>query len=646
MLQRPTPIATAIDDARSALVALTFLFATAGLLAVPSHAAAQSCSGSCALEMSTVTGKRDVERYITAATRDLRRCSTERTATCPCDMNRSERRAEDLSLACTDLLQCRLAQLQAEAVGATWNQATHCFAGLQPGTRCTRVAVSQAAKLASRRLRRERTGKQARNIGETQRCVRRISSACDESTAARICAGAAGIGNVVTHSQACEALADLISTPQVEDAVDTVLNQFADERIPTSPDLLHDPELFVETLLRTGDELACNFDLMADENALPVAEFQSYGKTISLSEPGNCGTGPFTAPRALAGSCLEDVCSAHDQCYISLQRDRYINETPCVFSQLTAECDRDFFNGFVNCLAHNECGPGCVAIATIADRIRSKQFLNLFCYPGNLFDCNGYCQDGLCSSESPTAVSTATATRTPAQPQISTPTRTQPAMATASPTPTRTATRTATPVPTVTSAPTWTRTATRTPTRTYTPLPPSEICNGYDDDGNGIVDDPWNCWRAIYRFQNVAGARCLGTGTTAPSTCSGYSLEIEAFVVAVNPVPGTYRAMQCSKQSDHIVVEYGTSDYTSLRNAGYDCNLQLGYIYRSGQAPWNTLFSRVCDLRRFRYTVSGGLGAHLFTRGPENLTGMTCEAPARGQVLTNSTCFSGTPSGC
>lgn len=181
----------------------------------------------------------------------------------------------------------------------------------------------------------------------------------------------------------------------------------------------------------------------------------------------------------------------------------------------------------------------------------------------------------------------------------------------------------------------------------FTAAPP-ETCNGLDDDGNGVIDDPGMCWRAIYRFQSSAGARCLGTSSGAPpSTCAGYTSEIEAFIVATNPVAGTFRAVQCSKLTDHIVVEAGSSDYNALIAASYNCSLELGYIYRLGQGPpsGTTPWANTCNLWRYRYNVSGG-GAHLFTRGADNVTGMTCEPPARGQVFTNFPCFSGTAPGC
>jgi hypothetical protein len=184
-------------------------------------------------------------------------------------------------------------------------------------------------------------------------------------------------------------------------------------------------------------------------------------------------------------------------------------------------------------------------------------------------------------------------------------------------------------------------------------VPPAETCNGIDDDCNGIVDDPAGCWRAIYRFQNNAqplAARCLAPTTSPPSTCSGYSLEIEAFIVATTPVPGTYHAVQCSKLTDHIVVQQGSSDYNALVSAGYNCTtVDLGYIYNLGQAhaSGTTPWTNTCNLWRFSYTVSGtSNGAHLFTRGADDLTNMTCEPPARGQVFTNFSCFSGIPPGC
>ncbi len=175
---------------------------------------------------------------------------------------------------------------------------------------------------------------------------------------------------------------------------------------------------------------------------------------------------------------------------------------------------------------------------------------------------------------------------------------------------------------------------------------PSETCNGVDDDGNGIVDDPSSCWTAVYRFvDSRTGARCWNTSTTAPTGCTGYSYEIEAWIEPSTSISGTWAVRQCSKSTDHILVEKGSSDQTSLENAGYDCSVSLGYMFDLGDAPSTTPFANTCPVWRFSYDASG-TGAHMFTRGADDTSGMTCEVPARGEVVTDAECFATYPTGC
>jgi len=200
------------------------------------------------------------------------------------------------------------------------------------------------------------------------------------------------------------------------------------------------------------------------------------------------------------------------------------------------------------------------------------------------------------------------------------------------------------PSPTETTGPTVPQTAAPSPIATPTQAALGETCNGLDDDHNGLVDDTLDarCWRTIYRFKNSAeplAARCLGPGTAPPATCSHYAFDAEAFVVATNPVPGTYHAVQCSKLNDHIVVELESDAYNSLSAAGYECTkVDLGYIYTLGAAPpsGTTQWAHTCALWRFTNTE---LGIHLFTRGADNLNDLQCELPARGQVFSNFACF-------
>lgn len=131
-------------------------------------------------------------------------------------------------------------------------------------------------------------------------------------------------------------------------------------------------------------------------------------------------------------------------------------------------------------------------------------------------------------------------------------------------------------------------------------------------------------------MQDSTGARCLGPSLTVPTQCPGYRFEREAFIVATTASADAYRAVQCSRGTDHIVVDSDSSDRNDLVAARYDCSLELGYIYRN--SPGRTPFNNVCPLWRYRYTVSGGSGAHLFTRGNDAVSAFACEPPARGWV--------------
>lgn len=177
---------------------------------------------------------------------------------------------------------------------------------------------------------------------------------------------------------------------------------------------------------------------------------------------------------------------------------------------------------------------------------------------------------------------------------------------------------------------------------------PNEVCNGVDDDGNGRVDDNPACWLAVYRFiDRATGARCWNKDSKPGSECSNYEYEIEAWVSPSTNIPGTFRLMQCSRGTDHILVENNSADYNTLRTNGYSCDRDLGFVWRAGQGLYSTPtpFGTSHKVYRFRYDA-GGTGAHLFSRGADDLSGMTCESPSRFEIVTTDSYFSGTPNGC
>jgi hypothetical protein len=153
-------------------------------------------------------------------------------------------------------------------------------------------------------------------------------------------------------------------------------------------------------------------------------------------------------------------------------------------------------------------------------------------------------------------------------------------------------------------------------------------------------------WVAVYRYvDRDTGARCWGTGPTPPATCASFEYELEAWIGAADPLEGTFELVECGFATDFILVAAGSADAGELASEGYDCSTSLGRVWVPGAAPDDTPWAATCPVYRFRYDTPGG-GAHLFTRGADDLTGMACEPPVPFEVATNFACFGGPPPGC
>lgn len=188
------------------------------------------------------------------------------------------------------------------------------------------------------------------------------------------------------------------------------------------------------------------------------------------------------------------------------------------------------------------------------------------------------------------------------------------------------------------------------PPRDFAGPPMAEICNGIDDDKNGIVDDPAGCWLTVYRFRDPAtNARCYGPTNIAPPVCSGYVLETVLFSAPAAPWAdgSTAERAQCSKGTDHIITTKGGGEYATLQGMGWSCNVTLGYWFATGygpQFPVRTPFAYTCPVYRSWCTTTGGT-SHIFSGQNESFFGtFTCEPPTRGEVVQNVAC--GKPSGC
>jgi hypothetical protein len=167
----------------------------------------------------------------------------------------------------------------------------------------------------------------------------------------------------------------------------------------------------------------------------------------------------------------------------------------------------------------------------------------------------------------------------------------------------------------------------------------AEACDLEDDNCDGFADD-WDCWSTVTRYRDTeTDAHCW----SASGACAGYAREMDAFVVAATAVRGASELVQCSRETDHILVYQGDSDYQDLEDL-YDCSLSIGFVFPSEPSldASDTHFRRICPL--YRFALDAG-GQHLFSVGSENLDGWSCEKRV-GYVLTDAACFSGSPDGC
>lgn len=177
-----------------------------------------------------------------------------------------------------------------------------------------------------------------------------------------------------------------------------------------------------------------------------------------------------------------------------------------------------------------------------------------------------------------------------------------------------------------------------------------EVCDGVDNNKDGVIDELPSCWLTVYRFRDpTTNARCYGPTNIAPSVCSGYTLETTLFSVPSTAWRdgSTTERVQCSKGTDHIITSKGGGEHSSLLAAGWSCTVSLGYWFANGAGPRPPLripFTNVCPVYRLTYATTGG-NAHLFSSQNETIFGAPlCEPPTRGEAAQSTVC--GKPSGC
>ncbi|MCB9735005.1 MAG: hypothetical protein H6745_20655 [Deltaproteobacteria bacterium] len=140
-------------------------------------------------------------------------------------------------------------------------------------------------------------------------------------------------------------------------------------------------------------------------------------------------------------------------------------------------------------------------------------------------------------------------------------------------------------------------------------------CNGVDDDGNGVVDDPESCWAPVWAWEGSSGARCFSSSPLEPPAgCAKYRLasETPAFTLAARYVRGSLDLHECTLGSDHVLVParplFGPTtaidpltEVDAWEALGYDCAVVLGRALpaRPDYGGASTPYGRACALSRF-----------------------------------------------
>ncbi len=156
-----------------------------------------------------------------------------------------------------------------------------------------------------------------------------------------------------------------------------------------------------------------------------------------------------------------------------------------------------------------------------------------------------------------------------------------------------------------------------------------EVCNGLDDDGDGIIDSQEECWVPVYRWWNtamplIARARCWGNSASSPpSGCSGYTLEFDGpvFYLYASEQPGTANLVHVYKGTDHLLLRDFDNEIATLLGKGYSQGETIGAIWSDNvNPPEGTYYcpagAKTCNIRNLRRYYKQLEQLHLFPNNP------------------------------
>lgn len=176
-------------------------------------------------------------------------------------------------------------------------------------------------------------------------------------------------------------------------------------------------------------------------------------------------------------------------------------------------------------------------------------------------------------------------------------------------------------------------------------------CDGVDNDGNGVIDDPDVCWAPVYAYDGADDTRCFSLSANgAAAACATYTATSRRpwFALFAHDTPETVRVRQCSLGQDHVLVreaplfdalrEGGPAATAAWEALGYDCSLALGWAFAAPppSSP-TTPFGPPSALARFFEPLATGGHRSGYVLGVEALPiGATCVPRDTLWVFTSS----------
>lgn len=176
-----------------------------------------------------------------------------------------------------------------------------------------------------------------------------------------------------------------VDEDEAQQAVQSAIEALRRRGHEVDASIWHEESRFVRLAEAIAYELDCELDdrsamrrssrRFGGDDCAEVRVTERYEDTVGYCGPDAVQGSDCTAWRLRQpGECLNRVCHVHDLCYDDAEvpslniasREADV----CIWSDVTATCDSDFFAGYRDCVSNGECGWSCSIVRAIASTLQ------------------------------------------------------------------------------------------------------------------------------------------------------------------------------------------------------------------------------------------------------------------------------------